>query len=84
MKATKQELLEVDFAPERVEYPFDEDGKRRMASFGLRLTSRFALPDGVMAAPQNKQAVLLGMAAGAVVYLYNHDGDTMLLAYLEV
>jgi len=84
MKATKEELLELNFAPERVEYPFDEDGKRRMASFGLRLLSRFALPDGVRAAPQNKQAVLLGMAAGAVVYLYNHDGNTMLLAYLEV
>jgi hypothetical protein len=84
MKATKQELLELNFAPERVEYPFDEDGKRRMASFGLRLLSRFALPDGVMAAPQNKQAVLLGMAAGAAVYLYNHDGNIMLLAYLEV
>jgi len=84
VKATKQELLEANFAPERIEYPFDEDGKRRMASFGLRLLSRFALPDGVMAAPHNKQAVLLGMAAGAVVYLYNHDGNTMLLAYLEV
>ena len=83
MKATKEELLEVNFAPEFIEYPFDEDGRRRMAGYGLRLVSRFPLPDDVMSAPQNKQAVLLGMAGGAAIYLYNHDGNMALLSYME-
>jgi hypothetical protein len=55
-----------------------------MAGYGLRLVLQCPVPDGVMSAPHNKRAVLLGMVGGAAIYLYNHDGNTMLLSYLEV